>query len=312
MAKVFFLNASRLRRSFLGCVVFLLFSCAGTSPTVTAPHSSDPYYTPNYPAPKPGTNPSDRYDIKHDRGSSVPINVDGIPDAVPIAEPYSAGGNQSPYTVLGETYHVLASAKGYREEGIASWYGEKFHGHKTSNGETYSIYKMTAAHKTLPIPCYARVTNLQNNRSVIVRVNDRGPFKAGRIMDLSQAAATKLGYTDQGTARVLVEVVDAQSINQPSVVNQPSASEVYSANSPQPDMDKGGFYLQVGAFSNPDNARQQKLQLMQRFSYPVIVSQIPGQEVWRVKIGPVTQRDALYIQDEVAGAGLGQAVLVSP
>ena len=136
------------------------------------------------------------------------IDVSVVPDAVPKVEPILRAGNKNPYTVFGKTYHLLPTSNGYRERGIASWYGNKFHGRKTSNGEIYDMYAMTAAHKTLPIPCYVKVTNLENGRSVIVRVNDRGPFHGDRIIDLSYAAAKKLDYSIQGTANVEVVAIN--------------------------------------------------------------------------------------------------------
>ena len=133
-------------------------------------------------------------------------NVDAIPEPEVRAEPRSRAGNRN-YSVLGKRYHVLDSAEGYSEEGQASYYGKKFHGRRTSNQEVYDMYAFTAAHKSLPLPSFARVTNLDNGRSVVVRVNDRGPFHAGRVIDLSYAAAVKLGYRDRGTARVRVEAL---------------------------------------------------------------------------------------------------------
>ena len=133
-------------------------------------------------------------------------DVDAIPEPEVRAEPRSRAGNKS-YSVLGKRYHVLDSAHGYAEEGLASYYGKKFHGRHTSNQEVYDMYAFTAAHKSLPLPSFARVTNLDNGRSVVVRVNDRGPFHAGRVIDLSYAAAVKLGYRDRGTARVRVEAL---------------------------------------------------------------------------------------------------------
>ncbi|MFT5575521.1 MAG: rare lipoprotein A, partial [Bermanella sp.] len=136
------------------------------------------------------------------------ISGDLLADAVPRHEVITASGNTSPYVVFGKRYELMTNYLGYREQGVASWYGTKFHGRLTSNGEVYDLYKMTAAHKTLPIPVYVRVTNLENNRSVIVRVNDRGPFHGDRLIDLSYAAAVKLGYADKGTARVEIEVIE--------------------------------------------------------------------------------------------------------
>src|SRR3990170_3920862 len=136
-----------------------------------------------------------------------PVEAARIADAVPKPEPRSRGGNR-PYTVMGRQYVPLADARGYRERGVASWYGRKFHGRQTSNGETYDMHAMTAAHKTLPLPSYVRVRNLENGRSAIVRVNDRGPFLNNRIIDLSYAAASKLGIAGTGTGLVEVEAVE--------------------------------------------------------------------------------------------------------
>ncbi len=140
--------------------------------------------------------------------SEIP-DVDRIPEPEVVAEPKSRYGNRSPYKVLGKTYTVRDSAEGYVERGIASYYGNKFHGRRTSNLEVYDMYAFTAAHKSLPLPSFARVTNLDNGRSVVVRVNDRGPFHGNRIIDLSYAAAVKLGYRDKGTARVEVRGLSA-------------------------------------------------------------------------------------------------------
>src|SRR5689334_19372335 len=141
--------------------------------------------------------------------SPIPADIEKIPDPVPRAEPKSARGNPPFYDVLGKRYFVLNSADGYAERGVASWYGPGFHAQSTSNGERYDMYAMSAAHKTLPLPSYVQVTNLQNGRSVTVRVNDRGPFKDGRIIDLSYTAAAKLGMLKDGTAFVEVRAVAA-------------------------------------------------------------------------------------------------------
>ncbi|MDX1452372.1 MAG: septal ring lytic transglycosylase RlpA family protein, partial [Oleiphilaceae bacterium] len=148
-----------------------------------------------------------RYSMRHDKAPTGDFDASGVPDAIPVWEPLSPQGNRSPYTVRGKQYRILPSAAGYREEGIASWYGLKFHGELTSNGEIYNMYAMSAAHKSLPLPTYVKVTNLSNQRSVIVRVNDRGPFHSERVIDLSYAAAKKLGFDKQGTARVLLEAI---------------------------------------------------------------------------------------------------------
>ena len=151
-----------------------------------------------------------RYAIKQDLGPKQHKDMSNAPDAVPKVEPHSRGGNKSRYEVWGKSYSVMASSLGFKQRGLASWYGQKFHGHLTSNGETYDMFAMTAAHKSLPLPTYARITNLANNKTVIVRVNDRGPFHGDRVIDLSYAAASKLDYRKTGVAEVLVEAIDAR------------------------------------------------------------------------------------------------------
>ncbi|WP_110600204.1 septal ring lytic transglycosylase RlpA family protein [Salinicola lusitanus] len=149
-----------------------------------------------------------RYAMDQDAYPDSPEDVANVPDAVPRVEPRSRSGNRSTYSVWGKTYHVLDDPTGYSAEGRASWYGVKFQGYDTANGETYDMYKMSAAHRSLPLPTYARVTNLDNGRKVIVRVNDRGPFHSDRLIDLSYAAAARLGILKGGTGRVKVEAID--------------------------------------------------------------------------------------------------------
>ncbi|MEP7314197.1 MAG: septal ring lytic transglycosylase RlpA family protein, partial [Pseudomonadota bacterium] len=158
---------------------------------VAVPPAAGPVVTP-VPAAEPG---------------KPPVDVMAVPDAVPRVEPRSARGNPAFYDVMGKRYFVLPKAEGYKERGVASWYGPTFHAKDTSNGESYDMYAMTAAHKTLPLPCYARVTNLANGRSVVVRINDRGPFVGNRIIDLSNTAAHKLDMVRAGTAFVEVTVL---------------------------------------------------------------------------------------------------------
>ncbi|MFT5804757.1 MAG: rare lipoprotein A [Candidatus Paceibacteria bacterium] len=153
-------------------------------------------------------------------------------------------GNRSPYNVFGETYHVMPSSLGYVEIGIASWYGKKFDGRLTSNGEVYDMYQLSAAHKSLPLPSVVRVTNLDNGRKVIVRVNDRGPFHSDRVIDLSYQTALALGFVDQGTASVVIEAIDEQ--NYPGQVAAQAAVAMHHET----------FYLQVGAFTNVSGAEQ--------------------------------------------------------
>jgi rare lipoprotein A len=198
--------------------------------------------------------------------------VGSIPDAIPRAEPRSAKGNPPFYTVLGKRYFVLPTSSGYLERGVASWYGPGFHAQSTSNGERYDMYAMSAAHKTLPLPAYVQVTNLQNGRSVTVRVNDRGPFKDTRIIDLSYTAAAKLGMLRDGTAFVEVRAVSAsQQAENPTV-------------SPA-----GSLFVQAGAFATEANAARLVTQLRAQGieNANVRSDQVDGQALYRVRVGPV-------------------------
>lgn len=263
-------------------------------------------------------------------------DVSGIPDATPM--PHYGPVKASPYVVLGKKYYPIQSAHTYRQTGTASWYGTKFHGLKTANGETYDLYGMTAAHKTLPLPSYVKVTNLDNGRSVILRVNDRGPFYSDRIIDLSFAAAKKLGYAEKGVARVSVEGIDpdkwwAQRGQKPPVMGTwqapaepaPSAAvEVYVPPVQQhagallplevhPEVETPGTYLQVGAFANPDAAQLLRDKLGSLTASAVRVSSVVRDEqvLHRVRIGPLNnQQQAENIRQQVQLAGLGNPTLI--
>jgi len=176
-------------------------------------HAAGPASSPAE-TPPPSNNPSQDGPPS---AAEIPPNVALIPDPVPQVEPKSSYGNPDSYEVYGDHYVILKDARGYKERGYASWYGKKFQGKRTSSGEPYDMFKMTAAHKTLPIPCYAKVTNIENGRSVIVRINDRGPFHEGRIIDLSYTAAVKLGSLGKGSIPVEVEAIDP-ALPQPSVM----------------------------------------------------------------------------------------------
>ena len=215
---------------------------------------------------------------------SAPANYtkqwDEIPDAVPAAVTPSKYGNPNSYTVMGKTYYVKDSSDGFKQKGIASWYGSKFHGRRTSSGEEYSMYSMTAAHKTLPIPVYVEVTNIDNGRVATVKVNDRGPFHEGRIIDLSYAAATKLGVAQTGTANVTIRVVT------PETGKERQGGDV-SVKSSHSESDK--LYVQVAAFSTEKNARQhlEKLQDEGFFDVRLYQETEKGKTIYRVKIGPL-------------------------
>ena len=203
-----------------------------------------------------------------------------IPDAVPAPVTPSKYGNPDSYKVFGKTYYVKDSAQGFQQKGIASWYGNKFHGERTSSGEEYNMYAMTAAHKTLPIPVYVEVTNHDNGRKAIVKVNDRGPFHEGRIIDLSYAAATRLGVAKTGTANVSIRVVTTDE----EATQQRSAAIVDS-----PVSDNGKLYVQVAAFSTEENALSHlgKLQGEGFRDVRLHIESKKGKALYRIRIGPL-------------------------
>jgi rare lipoprotein A len=229
-----------------------------------------------------------------------PPDVSKLPEPVPKVEPRALYGNKSPYTVLGQTYNVLASPNGYVERGIASFYGNKFHGYKTSSLEDYDMYQFTAAHKTLPLPSYARVTNLENGKSVIVRINDRGPFHDNRLIDLSFAAAVKIGVWPKGTGLVEVRAIDpTQPLDAQTLPPPPPP--------PKPASPGPGIYLQVGAFSDVSNAERVAQQLRAANFAPVQVvdAQINGRNIRRVRVGPLASVDqADDVTSRIEGMGL--------
>ncbi len=209
-------------------------------------------------------------------------------DAVPKVEPKSRGGNPKSYVIFGKRYYVMQDSKGYVDRGIASWYGKKFHGRKTSNGETYDMYAMTAAHKTLPIPTYVEVENLKTGKTIVVRVNDRGPFHEGRIIDLSYAAAQKLGTAAGGTGLVEVRAIDPRTW-QSDRTTQPTAKP---APQPKPVTPQSNtqIYLQLGAFSVRHNAEKFMNEVISKAFSGVLVSEgrnSSGLSVFRVRIGPL-------------------------
>jgi rare lipoprotein A len=236
----------------------------------------------NPPAKKPSVKPA----AKTDGPPLKDIDVTNIPDAIPKKEPLSAYGNPSAYTVFGKEYHVLKSAKDYNKTGIASWYGSKFHGMETSTREIYDLRGMTAASTELPLPTYVRVTDLENGKQVVVKVNDRGPFEKSRVIDLSYAAAKKLGYIDKGTALVRVEAINPEDRDNPIEAQT------------QPVKTPPKIYLQVGSFSQSGNADQFKVQIAELTKKPVriVTFNEANHTFYRVQIGPladVSENDKL-------------------
>lgn len=204
----------------------------------------------------------------------APKDIAAIPNAVPRAEPRSTRGNPPFYEVLGKRYFVLPTAAGYVERGVASWYGPGFHAAQTSNGEPYDMYGMTAAHKTLPLPTYVQVTNLSNGRSVVLRVNDRGPFKDGRIIDLSYTAAAKLDILRAGTAFVEVRALIPDQTSTAAATTVPTTRELF---------------VQAGAFGNEANASRLLVQLRSQGVDKSFIREdrINGQTRYRVRVGPI-------------------------
>lgn len=231
--------------------------------------------TPQRPAPPTGPHPSPQ------ATPQPPADVAAIPDAVPRPEPRSAKGNPPFYTVLGKRYHVLPTAAGYVERGVASWYGPGFHNAQTSNGEPYDMYAMTAAHKTLPLPAYVQVTHLGNGRSVILRVNDRGPFKDGRIIDLSYTAAAKLGILKAGTAFVEVRALTPNET--PNEMTPDETATVAATSQPS------ALFVQAGAFGTEANASKLNGRLRAQGIANSFVrqDQLNGQPLYRVRVGPI-------------------------
>ncbi|MDW3095631.1 MAG: septal ring lytic transglycosylase RlpA family protein [Gammaproteobacteria bacterium] len=243
--------------------------------------------------------------------------VDRSEKVIPKVEPKSKYGNPKSYVVFGQRYYTLSTAKGYVEQGIASWYGTKFHGRRTSSGETYDMYAMTAAHKTLPLPTYARVTNKKNGRSIIVRINDRGPFHDNRIIDLSYAAATKLGIVTTGTGLVEVRAIDPRrsasvQANKPGqkpvlpkdvvdvaepVSNTASSVEIVEPSPSAEEVEKKvGIFVQIGAFRSKENAYKFRNQFAAHQLGTVsvkeqILEDLPIYKVWIGPLDTVEQAD---------------------
>lgn len=251
-----------------------------------------------------------RYQQKQDSGPLSYRDLEKVPDAEPKFESRSKQGNKSPYRVGGKYYRVMPTSLGYQETGIASWYGSKFHGHLTSNGETYNMFAMSAAHKSLPIPTYLEVTNQNNGRRVIVRVNDRGPFHSDRLIDLSYAAAIKLGFVDQGTAPVRIVAID------PVAWERDNAKQNTTAIALSPGTD---IYLQIGAFSIFESAVQLKQRILnhgiESLSRDMVVIFLDTKRVpnlHKVQIGPIKDvKVAESIRERVNTLGLGKPLVVA-
>jgi rare lipoprotein A len=265
----FRLGTAQRRNSFVSVALLLplLLAACGSQPPQPVSDSGAGASTavapaPTFPEKKPAvTKRGGGFYLDDGPLDEIPVDLAAVPDAVPRAEPLHRFANR-PYSVLGRDYVPLAAGVPYRRQGIASWYGRRYHGQKTSNGETYDMFAMTAAHPTLPIPSYARVTRPDTGKSVVVRINDRGPFLHDRVIDLSYVAAWKLGLLGNGSGAVLVESVrPGAPVTPPPAL---AAAEPAPAEQPSvlPDVqERGGHYLQLGAFGSRDNAESLRTKL---------------------------------------------------
>jgi rare lipoprotein A len=277
-------------RAAIAAIMLALMACTSAprrespapAPSVSPPPASSP----------PPTRPGGYY---KDDGpdENPPANLDSLPDAVPKLEPLNRFANR-PYSVFGRDYVPATSLRKYKERGLASWYGRKFHNQKTSTGETYDMYTMTAAHPTLPLPSYARVTNLATGRSVVVRVNDRGPFHPGRLIDLSYAAAHRIGIAQRGSGEVEVESMLPSGAPPTSAVPLPAvaASEPAVAAPIPVGQEAAGYVVQLGAFANNGNAQAFVAHLANQIA-PLGVEAKVHEEggLFRVVVGPYPTRD---------------------
>jgi len=236
---------------------------------------------------------------EQDSAPDKPVDWTQVKSVIPKKESPSRYGNPDTYEVYGITYRTLNSSENFKQQGIASWYGTKFHGRRTSSGETYDMLKLTAAHKTLPIPCFVRVTNKDNGRSLVVRVNDRGPFVKSRIIDLSYAAAHQLGMAKKGTANVKIEAINFES----STLTEPRLARIAAVKRrPKENQNtlKKQRFIQVGAYAKHESAQKLARVLDREIQLPVAVSSIlrAGKKLFRVRIGPI---ESLDIAKELAG-----------
>jgi rare lipoprotein A len=294
-------EANSAKRTVALCAVASLVASCASAPRPPAA-DREAKAPPSAPAPPPRRGGG--YYLDDGPGDGPLPDLERIPDAQPRAEPLARFAN-NPYVVFGKQYVPERSVRTFRQRGLASWYGRKFHGQRTSSGEIYDMYAMTAAHPTLPIPSYARVTSVATGRSVVVRVNDRGPFWPGRVIDLSYAAAWKLGYLEQGSAMVEVDAIvpgaDVQVAAVPVAPPGPAAAAVQDATAapaePTPPADvavttePGGLYVQLAAFSARENAESFRARAaleLASLDRPIEIYRKDG--LFRLHVGPYRSR----------------------
>lgn len=300
-----------LRQFMLPVATLLLAACGSQQVDVAKDGASS---TPSKTAQQVPVKQGGGYYLDDGPHATAPADLDVLPDAVPSIEPVRSA-NSRPYTVMGKRYRPMLAREPYREQGAASWYGRKFHGRQTANGETYDMYEMTAAHKTLPLPSYARVTSLENGRSVIVRVNDRGPFLHDRIIDLSYAAANRLGFVNSGTGKVEVELlmpdeilamtsaqekIEVAATPEPVTPAPRTDSKMENAVSSRVLMTASAVqekpiaplsgpvpYLQLAAFDTPNNAAELMAKVRDSFDlFSEYMHLLDGDGRYRLQIGP--------------------------
>ena len=288
-----------MKKLFVFIVITTLFlaACGGTQTVKPIPSDSQaseqPSSTPATGATKPGG-----YYLDDGPGDNPPKNIDSIPNAVPKNEPYLARA-MKPYKALGVTYTPMTAWQPYKERGVASWYGKRYHGKKTASGEVYDMYSMSAAHTTLPLPSYVKVTNPANGRFVIVRVNDRGPFKSNRLIDLSYAAAYQLRFASSGSSLVEVEAIDPNntaSYMQTAPPNTPIITPIASSGTVQTKPSTSvinspaattQYFVQAGAFKNQANAQALLKRIQSLEIAPNVgINSVYNNDLYRLKLGP--------------------------
>ena len=298
----FAVNANTVKTAFFACLFILINGCT--------------------------TAPTSRYSIKQDTAPNFDYGTIVYEEVIPQSEPHNKWTSK-PYTVLGKSYYPIADAVGYEEQGGASWYGLKFHGHKTANGEIFDMFALTAAHKTLPLPSFVRVTNLANGKSAIVRVNDRGPFHGDRIIDLSYGAAKKLDYYKHGVANVKLEVLHINEAGDIQIGNKPQlyvynnsqlvakpvstaskATLVANNNTPLSSTSLGqGLFVQVMAMENADKIKEFADGLSKLLQVPNTLPKIAN--VYKLQLGPIeNEQKALNIIQELKKIGFDEAFTV--
>jgi len=297
-------------RGLFTVVVLPLVACTSTArhePPPSAPAEVTP-------SPSPGPVPRAGGYYKDDGpGEHPPANLDALPDAVPKLEPLNRFANR-PYSVFGVEYVPATSLRTYKERGLASWYGRKFHNQKTSTGEIYDMYAMTAAHPTLPLPSYARVTSIASGKSVVVRVNDRGPFHPGRVIDLSYAAAYRIGIAQRGSGEVEVESIlpaDAPSTSAMIPLPPVAASEASAAGPMPVGQEAGGYVVQLGAFANNANAQEFVSHVANQIATLGVEARVHETAgLYRVVVGPYPTRDDAKRTGERLRDALGLETMV--